>query len=159
MTAEEQASLSREAVQSAICQGLLEPEAAKPLAVQHLFERGSVAGQLHAAGVLLRRAIGKATVEEAERFSATDPLFVRTMGGYLTTAEVLAEEALLLKRVECGRAKFSPLGGSEEWPISDPRVLASEEQTLAIEHVLRTRALLTAVRGAAGTGKTTMMTE
>jgi hypothetical protein len=106
---------------------------------RHLFERVSVAGQLHAAGVLLRRAIGKATVEEAERFSRTDPLFVRTMGGYLTTAEVLAEEAQLLERVESGRAKFEPLGGSEEWPISDPKVLASEEQTLAIEHVLRTR--------------------
>jgi conjugative relaxase-like TrwC/TraI family protein len=159
MTAEERVSLSRDAVRTAVCQGLLELEAAKPLAVQHLFERVSVARQLHAAGVLLRRAIGKATVEEAERFSATDPLFVRTMGGYLTTAEVLAEEAQLLERVESGRAKFSPLGGSEEWPTSDPRVLASEEQTLAIEHLLRTRDLLTAVRGAAGTGKTTMMTE
>ena len=139
MTAEERGSLSRDAVRTTVCQGLLEPEAAKPLAVQHLFERVSVAGQLHAAGVLLRRAIGKATVEEAERFSRTDPLFVRTMGGYLTTAEVLAEEAQLLERVESGRAKFEPLGGSEEWPISDPKVLASEEQTLAIEHVLRTR--------------------
>jgi conjugative relaxase-like TrwC/TraI family protein len=159
MTAEERASLSRDAVQSTVCQGLLELESAKPLAVQHLFERVSVARQLHAAGMLLRRAVGKATVEEAERFSTTDPLFVRTMGGYLTTAEVLAEEAQLLERVESGRAKFEPLGGSEDWPISDPRVLASEEQSLAIEHVLRTRDLLTAVRGAAGTGKTTMMTE
>jgi conjugative relaxase-like TrwC/TraI family protein len=159
MTAEEQASLSRDAIRTTVCEGLLELEAAKPLAVQHLFERVSVARQLHAAGILLRRAVGKATVEEAERFSTTDPLFVRTMGGYLTTAEVLAEEAQLLERVESGRAKFEPMGGSGEWPISDPRVLASEEQTLAIEHVLRTRDLLTAVRGAAGTGKTTMMTE
>ena len=36
---------------------------------------------------------------------------------------------------------------------------ANEEQSLAVEHVLRFRDLVTSIRGAAGTGKTTMMTE
>ena len=159
MTAEERASLSHQAVREKASEGLLELEAAKPLAVQHLFERVSVTRALHAAGMLLRRAVGTATVSEAEEISASDPLFVRTGNGYLTTAEVLAEERELLGRVETGRGKFEPLGGSQAWEISDPRVRSSEEQSLAVEHVLRFRDLVTSIRGAAGTGKTTMMTE
>src|ERR1700756_900815 len=86
MTSEERASLTHQAVREKACEGLLELEAAKPLAVQHLFERVSVTRALHAAGMLLRRAIGTATVPEAEEISASDPLFLRTENGYLTTA-------------------------------------------------------------------------
>jgi conjugative relaxase-like TrwC/TraI family protein len=159
MTTEERASIRREAVRAKACEGLLGMEAAKPLAIQHLFERVSVTRQLRAAGMLLRRAVGIATVAEAERISTSDPVFIKAANGYLTTAEVLAEEQQLLRRVEAGRGKFEPLGGSETWEISDPRVRASEEQAFAVEHVLRFQDLVTSVRGAAGTGKTTMMTE
>jgi uncharacterized protein YdbL (DUF1318 family) len=109
MTAEGRASLSREAVRAKASEGLLELDAARPLAIQHLFERVSVARQLHVAGMLLRRAVGRVTVEEALAFTGRDPLFVRTLSGYLTTAEVLAEERQLLERVEGGRA------GSNRW--------------------------------------------
>jgi len=159
MTPEERASLSTQAVRTKVSEGLLEIDAAKPLAIRHLFERVSITRQLHAAGMLLRRAIGKASVEEAERFATADPMFVRTSGGFLTTAEVLAEERELLECVNSGRAKFEPLGGSKPWEISDPRVRSNQEQALAVEHVLRFRDLVTSIRGAAGTGKTTMMTE
>jgi conjugative relaxase-like TrwC/TraI family protein len=158
MTAEERAALSEEAVRAKASEGLLEIDAAKPLAIGHLFERVSVTRPLQAAGMLLRRAIGMATVAEAETFAASDPLFVRTPNG-LTTTQVLAEERQLLERVAGGRANFSPLGGSERWEVLDPRVRASEEQALAVEHVLRTRDLVTTIRGGAGTGKTTMMVE
>jgi conjugative relaxase-like TrwC/TraI family protein len=159
MTAEERASLSRQAVRAKTSEGLLELEAAKPLAIQHLFERVSVTRALHAAGMLLRRAVGTATVAEAEEISTSDPVFIRTANGLLTTAEVLDEEQELLGRVDAGRGKFEPLGGSKAWEISDPRVRSNEEQSLAVEHVLRFRDLVTSIRGAAGTGKTTMMTE
>ncbi|MFY9984531.1 MAG: MobF family relaxase [Chthoniobacterales bacterium] len=158
MATEERAALSEEAVRAKPSEGLLQIDAAKPLAIAHLFERVSVSRQLQAAGMLLRRAIGTATVAEAETFAATDPLFVRTPNG-LTTTQVLAEERQLLERVAGGRASFEPLGGSERWEVLDPRVRASEEQTLAVEHVLRTQDLVTTIRGAAGTGKTTMMVE
>jgi conjugative relaxase-like TrwC/TraI family protein len=159
MTDDERASVSREAVRGTTSESLLELEAAKPLAIQHLFERVSVTRALHAAGMLLRRAVGTATVAEAEAISASDSVFLRTANGYVTTAEVLAEERELLGRVEAARGKFEPLGGSEPWEISDPRVRLNEEQSLAVEHVLRFRDLVTSIRGAAGTGKTTMMTE
>ncbi len=158
MTAEERTSLSGEAVRARLSDGLLPIDAAKPLAIGHLFERVSVTRPLRAAGMLLRRAIGIATVKEAEAFAGSDPVFVRTPNG-LTTVRVLAEERQLLERVAGGRTRFEPLGGSERWEVLDPRVRASEEQTLAIEHVLRTRDLVTTIRGAAGTGKTTMMIE
>jgi conjugative relaxase-like TrwC/TraI family protein len=159
MTSQERISLSREAVREKAAEGILEIETAKPLAIEHLFERVSVTRQLHAAGMLLRRGIGKVGVDQAIAFASIDPVFVRTAGGSLTTAEVLAEERELLDRVDSGRAKFEPLAGFGEWQILDPRVRASEEQALAVEHVLRSRDLVTAIRGAAGTGKTSMMTE
>lgn len=157
MTAEERASLSTQAVRAKFSEGLLEIDAAKPLAIEHLFERVSVARALHAAGMLLRRAIGKARIEEAERFATADPLFVRTSGGLLTTAEVLAEERELFERVNRSRGKFESLGGSANWDSSDSRVPLSEEQSLAVQHLLESPDLVAAVRGAAGTGKTTMM--
>jgi hypothetical protein len=159
MTVEERASLSTQAVRTKLCEGLLEIDAAKPLAIRHLFERVSITRQLHAAGTLLRRAIGKAGVEEAEHFAAGDPVFVRTSGGFLTTEEVLAEERELLERVKGGRAKFEPLGSSASWEGFDSKVQLSEEQSLAVQHLLDSPDLVTAVHGAAGTGKTTMMTE
>jgi ATP-dependent exoDNAse (exonuclease V) alpha subunit len=129
------------------------------MAIQHLFERVSVTRALHAAGMLLRRAVGTATVAEAEQISNSDPAFIKTANGYLTTAEVLEEEQELLARVEVGRGKFEPLGESKAWEILDLRVQSNEEQSLAVDHVLRFRDLITSIRGAAGTGKTTMMTE
>jgi conjugative relaxase-like TrwC/TraI family protein len=158
MTAEGRASLSPEAVRARASEGLLPIEAAKPLAIQHLFERVSVTRPLQAAGMLLRRALGTATVKEAEEFAASDPVFVRTPHG-LTTRQVLAEEQQLLEPVAGGRGSFEALGGSEPWEVLDPRVRENEEQRFAIQHVLRTCDLVTTIRGAAGTGKTTMMVE
>ena len=61
-------------------QNLLESETAKNLAIQHLFERASVARELHAAGMLLRRGIGRVSVEEARGFARADDRFVRRRG-------------------------------------------------------------------------------
>src|SRR5258708_38605584 len=146
MIAEERASLSKEAVQAKPSEGLLQIDAAKPLAIAHLFERVSVSRQLQAAGMLLRRAIGTATVAEAEKVAASGPLFVRTPNG-LTTTQVLAEERQLLERVAGGRARFEPLGGSGPWEVLDPRGQASGEQTLAARACSRSRNRGQAIRG------------
>lgn len=47
------------------------------LAVKHLFEQLSVKRELHVAGMLLRRGIGRVTVAETLAWVKSDPLFVR----------------------------------------------------------------------------------
>ena len=96
MTPEGRASLKVESVKGTMSQNLLEGSVAKNLALQHLFERASVARELHAAGMLLRRGIGRVSVEEARVFATTDECFVRLGSDLVTAREVLVEEAALL---------------------------------------------------------------
>ena len=58
-----------------------------------------MARELHAAGMLLRRGIGRVSVEEARVFAGTDDFFVRPRSDLVTTREVLAEEAALLASI------------------------------------------------------------
>jgi hypothetical protein len=110
MTPEERASLKVESVKGTVSQNLLEGPIAKNLALQHLFERASVARELHAAGMLLRRGIGRVSVEEARVFASTDDFFVRPGSDLVTTPEVLAEEAALLAAVKAGQGGYAELG-------------------------------------------------
>ena len=96
-------------------QNLLESETAKSLAIQHLFERVSVARELHAAAMLLRRGIGRVSVEEARGFARTDERFVRRRGDLITTHEALAEEASLLETVKAGQGRHEELCRGGQW--------------------------------------------
>jgi hypothetical protein len=93
MTSEERESLRIVNVKGR-SENLVEIDSAKDLAIEHLFERSSVARELHAAGMLLRRGIGRVSVEAARIFAQTDSRFIRPdpTGSLLTTREVLAEE-------------------------------------------------------------------
>jgi len=72
MTPGERASLKVESVKGTVSQNLLEGPVARNLALEHLFERASVARELNAAGMLLRRGIGRVSVEEARVFAGSD---------------------------------------------------------------------------------------
>ena len=85
MTPEERASLKVESVKGSASQNLLEGSMAKNLALEHLFERASIARELHAAGMLLRRGIGRASVDEARVFASTGDCFVRPGSNLVTT--------------------------------------------------------------------------
>ncbi|MGA8654565.1 MAG: AAA family ATPase [Chthoniobacterales bacterium] len=159
MTPEERASLAVERVKGTASENLLEAENAKDRAVEHLFESSSVARELHVAGMLLRRGIGRVRVREARAFAKADDRFVRTGPNLITTREVLAEEAALLETVKTGQGKYEELGSGGRWKFMSPIVAASEEQTNAVLHVLKSRDLVTSIRGPAGSGKTTMMQE
>jgi hypothetical protein len=158
MTPEERDSLRLEIVKGARTQNLLEPALAKALAVSHLFERSSIARELHAAGMLLRRGIGRVSVEQAKAFAFQDPRFVRPNPGarIVTTREVLHEESEMLQGVDSGRGRYEEIGRGGSW---NPTSLVSDEQKAAVEHILRSRDLVIAIRGVAGTGKTTMIKE
>jgi hypothetical protein len=77
MTPEERASFSPEAVMAAASENLLEAGEAKELALDHLFESVSVVQELHAAAMLLRRGIGRASGGEALRLARSDPRLLR----------------------------------------------------------------------------------
>jgi conjugative relaxase-like TrwC/TraI family protein len=159
MTLEERSSLKSESVKGATPQNLLENQTAKNLAIQHLFERASVARELHAAAMLLRWGMGRVSVEEARVFARTDDRFVRRRGDLITTHEVLAEEASLLETVKAGQGQHEELGRRGQWKFLSPLVMASEEQSNAVLHILKSRDLVTSIRGPAGSGKTSMMQE
>jgi conjugative relaxase-like TrwC/TraI family protein len=154
MTPTERDSL-REGHVKGVSQNLLESETAKELAIEHLFERASVARALHAAGMLLRRGIGRVSVEAARAFAATDSRFIR-VGELVTTREVRAEEAAFVQTALAGQAKHEPIGRAGNWEIS-PQL--GEEQARAVQTILGSRDLVTTVHGPAGSGKTTLMRE
>src|SRR6516164_8853984 len=159
MTPGERASLKVESVKGTVSQNLLEGPVARNLALEHLFEQASVARELHAAGMLLRRGIGRVSVEEARVFASTDDCFVRPGSDLVTTREVLAEEASLLAVVKAGQGGYPELGCGGQWKFLSPFVAGNEEQTNAVLHVLKSRDLVTSIRGPAVSGKTTMMQE
>jgi conjugative relaxase-like TrwC/TraI family protein len=156
---EEQQSLSVTNVKSAPNQDFLDRQAAEAVAISHLFERFSVARELHAAAMLLRRGLGKIKVAEALDFIRNDERFIRPFAEsrFLTTREAIHEEAEMLGIVEAGRGRFEEIGKGQSWKPSPSTVAINEEQAAAVEHILRSRDLVTAVRGVAGSGKTTLL--
>src|SRR5271166_14076 len=159
MTPEESESLETVNVKSRKSQDLMDRQAAESIAISHLFERASVARELHAAAMLLRRGLGAVRVTEALDFMRRDGRFLRpfSQSRFLTTREAMQEETDMLNIVEAGRGKFEEIGKGRSW---DPKAAASaisEEQVAAVEHILSSRDLVTAIRGVAGSGKTTML--
>jgi hypothetical protein len=86
-----------------------------------------VARELHAAGMLRRRGIGRVSVEDERILAKTDGRFIRVTENLLTTREVLAEEATLLETVKAGQGQYDELGRGSEWRFLSPLVAASEE--------------------------------
>jgi len=66
------------------------------------------------------------------------------------------EEKRLIDFVQCGLGKFKPFRHGEHQFRNET---LSDEQRSAVLHVLRSEDRVTAIRGGAGTGKTTMMKE
>jgi hypothetical protein len=73
--------------------------------------------------MLLRRGIGRVSIDQDKAFAAQDARFVRPYVGarIMTTREVLHEEAEMLKIVEAGRDRYEELGRGGSWePTSQP---------------------------------------
>src|SRR5262249_39538639 len=89
LTPEERESLETVNVTGSPTQDLLDRQAAETIAISHLFERFSVARELHAAAMLLRRGLGRVSVAEALDFTREEGRFIRPFPGsrFLTTRE------------------------------------------------------------------------
>ncbi len=127
-------------------------------AMEHCFERASVVPERTLLAEALKQGVGKGSRETVERLVSQQPLIRGERKGrrLVTTREVLDEEQRLLAYARDGRGTCRPINPgrtrfNREW--------LNPQQQAAVRHVLESRDRVMLIRGAAGTGKTTMMQE
>jgi conjugative relaxase-like TrwC/TraI family protein len=131
---------------------------AASLAVEHCFERKSVVPERMVIAEALKRSVGQASRQRVEEAVADQNLLLGERDGrrVATTAAVLAEEKAMIDFARDGRGTCAPFAKvvhafKREW--------LNKEQRQAVQHVLQSQDRVIVVRGAAGTGKTSMMRE
>jgi len=127
-------------------------------AIEHCFERASVMADRRVLEAAYRHAVGTsgATVEAiSEQFKQDQRLIHITekFRPMCTTKEVLTEEKHMVDLARQGKGKLVPTYEKA------PDLNLEGQQREAVEHVLTTSNRVSIVRGAAGTGKTTLMKE
>lgn len=126
-------------------------------ALLHGFERASVVGERRLLSTALKRGYGSVEVEDVKREFGDRHEVIRRQWNdqnFVTTREVLAEEAAAVSFAKEGRGTcrpFDPEGAS----FTAPRLNA--DQLEAVRHVLTSSDRVMLIRGAAGTGKTTLL--
>jgi conjugative relaxase-like TrwC/TraI family protein len=130
---------------------------AAQLAIDHAFERASVASERKLLADALIKSYGRATPEEVIAAAERVGLMRGTIKGrrVISTKAVLAEEERLVAFARAGRASCRPL--AETLSISAKRLNA--QQRAAVEHLWQSPDRVMVLRGGAGTGKTTLMQE
>jgi conjugative relaxase-like TrwC/TraI family protein len=131
---------------------------AASMAVEHCFERKSVVAERVLFAEALKRSVGQVSRERVERAVAGQNLLMGERDGrrVATTAGVLAEEKAMIDFARDGLGTCAPFALGDH---TFNREWLNKEQRQAVEHVLQSRDRVIVVRGAAGTGKTSMMRE
>jgi len=138
------------------------PERGEGLAVghalEHSFVREAVVPERKLVTEALKRGIGAVTVEGVAQEMRDRPLIRSEVEGrkMATTKEMLALESKLIDFARSGRGRCRPLGDPKR-PCS--RDWFNDGQKAAVSHVLGSRDRVMIVRGAAGTGKSTLEQE
>ncbi|MCU0433171.1 MAG: relaxase domain-containing protein [Bacteroidia bacterium] len=127
-------------------------------AVKHGFERASVLDERRLLAQAMRFALGRrgATIKNiaAELASDAHILRLKERGRTMcTTKSVLAEEQHMVALARAGMGVMRPLYAAS------PATVLKDQQAAAVVHVLTTSHRVSIIRGAAGTGKTTLMQE
>jgi conjugative relaxase-like TrwC/TraI family protein len=138
--------------------GHLTPAHCVDYAIQHGFERASVQPDRRLLEAAYRHGLGNRSVSVdaiTAQFRADDRLILikekrRTL---CTTRQVLAEEKRMVELARQGQGKLTPLYREA------PTLKLDGQQAEAVRHVLTTPHRVSIIRGAAGTGKTTLMRE
>lgn len=134
-------------------------------AVAHTFERRSSERLKRLVAEALNAGIGKVDTASVWREAEKRQFLTRTVNGdpIVTTAEVLAEERSVLAYAVDGKGACAPVRErivrrqGEDWTAKDQKLDA--DQRRVVDHVLDSRDRVIAVRGTAGSGKTTLMRE
>jgi conjugative relaxase-like TrwC/TraI family protein len=136
----------------------LKPEECINHAIDHSFERVSVMPERRLLETAFRHSLGNrsASIQDITKQLSDDSRIIHVKEKYLTyctTREVLKEEKRMVDLARQGKGKFKPLYEKA------PKLSCKDQQARAIEHILTTKNQVSIVRGAAGTGKTTLMKE
>ena len=131
---------------------------AMDFAIQHCYERASIVTDRELLRQALSFGVGDVDVEQIKRQLLRDEFIAENVNGrqWFTTKDVLAEEKRLVDFVQDGKGKFKPFY-SGKYQFQNSKL--SDEQRNAVRHVLQSADRVTAIRGGAGTGKSTMMRE
>ncbi|THF52826.1 conjugative relaxase [Flavobacterium supellecticarium] len=126
--------------------------------LSHVFERVSVIPERRLQAQAYRHAIGQSSVsaDQIDQAVLLDNRFIRVKEkgrAMCTTKAVLSEEKEMVDLARKGVGKIAPL--YKEAPALDLK----GQQKNAVEHILTTSNRVSIVRGAAGSGKTTLMKE
>lgn len=132
--------------------------AAVEFASRHLFEREAVVAERKLLTEALKHGLGSVSVEGVGKAADRPDLLVKEQDGrrLVTTLDVLVTEDRLAEFARSSRGRFLPLG-DPEGPLAREKL--NEGQKAAVRHVLGSRDGVILIRGAAGTGKTTLMQE
>jgi conjugative relaxase-like TrwC/TraI family protein len=127
-------------------------------AIEHSYVREAVVRERKLATEALKRGLGTVTVKGVLNELENRPLIRSQVEGHnmATTQEMLALEKHLIEFARDGRGRCRPLGDPDR-PCS--RAWFNEGQKAAVRHVLGSRDRVMIIRGAAGTGKTTLERE
>jgi len=135
-----------------------EAKRAVEYAVGHLFERRSVVPERELLATALRQAVGQATPEQVQQQLNQGGLLVKERNGrrMATTPGVLGEERRIIDFARDGRGSCKPFVKGTYKFIRD---WLNTSQQSAVRHILGSRDRVIMMRGAAGTGKTSLMQE
>ncbi|WP_406825444.1 MobF family relaxase [Pedobacter sp. KACC 23697] len=124
----------------------------------HSFERASVVPERRLLATCYSHSIGhrNISIDEIDKEFAAEPQIIKVEDRNrisCTTLEVLKEEQHMVNLALKGIGQLSPLFDQL------PNIKATDEHFRAIEHILTTKNRVSIVKGGAGTGKTTLMSE
>jgi conjugative relaxase-like TrwC/TraI family protein len=131
---------------------------AMDFAIHHCYERASIVTDKELLLQAFHHGVGDVLVEDVKRELSRDDFVKENWNGcnWFSTQEVLGEEKFLIDFVQNGCGKFAAF---QSGAYSFRNNGLSDEQRAAVLHILQSKDLVTAIRGGAGTGKTTMMKE
>lgn len=144
---------------------VIDAQRAMDWAIDHSFERKSTVPLKRVVAAALKHAAGAVSVEEMWRIVPEQGFLQRTVRGQelVTTRAVLAEEKKFIEFAVEGKGRCEPFADRIErrsgkaWEIQEERL--GPDQRAAVDYLLTSKDRVMAIRGAAGTGKTTMMRE